>query len=157
MFQATAISMGMQPNVIEKDFWVCFMLDHLFHDCRYKNAFVFKGGTSLSKSYHVIERFSEDIDLILDWRKIINDEVNPWEERSKTKQDIFNKQINSEVAKFYKEELIPQLNIEMKEKIGYEKVYKEIEIIVHNFDCSKKVFFNGNEVELIDNKLKIKL
>ena len=45
----------------------------------------------------------------------------------------------------------------MKEKIGYEKVYKEIEIIVHNFDCSKKVFFNGNEVELIDNKLKIKL
>lgn len=29
LFQATAISMGMQPNVIEKDFWVCFMLDHL--------------------------------------------------------------------------------------------------------------------------------
>ena len=83
LFQATAISMGMQPNVIEKDFWVCFMLDHLFHDCKYKNAFVFKGGTSLSKSYHVIERFSEDIDLILDWRKIINDEINPWEERSK--------------------------------------------------------------------------
>ena len=118
LFQATAISMGMQPNVIEKDFWVCFMLDHLFHDYRYKNAFVFKGGTSLSKSYHVIERFSEDIDLILDWRKIINDEVNPWEERSKTKQDLFNKQINSEAAKFYKEELIPQLNSEMKEKLG---------------------------------------
>ena len=98
LFQATAISMGMQPNVIEKDFWVCFMLDHLFHDCRYKGAFVFKGGTSLSKSYHVIERFSEDIDLILDWRKIINDEVNPWEERSKTKQDLFNKQINSNTA-----------------------------------------------------------
>lgn len=54
----------------------------------------------------------------MDWRKIINDEVNPWEERSKTKQDLFNKQINSEAAKFYKEELIPQLNIEMKEKLG---------------------------------------
>ena len=40
------------------------------------------------------------------------------EERSKTKQDFFNKQINSEAAKFYKEELIPQLNIEMKEKLG---------------------------------------
>ena len=104
LFQATAISMGMQPNVIEKDFWVCFMLDHLFHDCKYKDAFVFKGGTSLSKSYHVIERFSEDIDLILDWRKIINDEVNPWEERSKTKQDIFNKQINSKAVKYALEE-----------------------------------------------------
>ena len=56
--------------------------------------------------------------MILDWRKIINDEVNPWEERSKTKQDFFNKQINSEAAKFYKEKLIPQLNIEMKEKLG---------------------------------------
>lgn len=71
----------------------------------------------VTKKYF-IERFSEDIDLILDWRKIANEEVNPWEERSKTKQDLFNKQINSEAAKFYKEELIPQLNIEMKEKLG---------------------------------------
>ena len=118
LFRATAISMGMQPSVIEKDFWVCFMLDHLFHDCKYRNAFVFKGGTSLSKSYHVIERFSEDIDLILDWGKIINDEINPWAERSKTKQDIFNKQINAEAAKFYREELVPQLNVEMQEKLG---------------------------------------
>lgn len=100
LFQATAISMGMQPNVIEKDFWVCFMIDHLFHDCKYQNAFVFKGGTSLSKAYHVIERFSEDIDLIFDWRNIANN-VNPWDERSRTKQDQFNKQINAEAAKFY--------------------------------------------------------
>ena len=137
LFQATAISMGMQPNVIEKDFWVCFMLDHLFHDCKYKNAFVFKGGTSLSKSYHVIERFSEDIDLILDWRKIINDEVNPWEERSKTKQDFFNKQINSEAAKFYKEELIPQLNSEMKEKLGDGEWRPSHETIVTPFAAEK--------------------
>lgn len=118
LFQATAISMGMQPNVIEKDFWVCFMIDHLFNDCKYKKAFVFKGGTSLSKAYHVIERFSEDIDLILDWRKIIDEATNPWEERSKTKQDLFNKQINSEAAKFYRNELAPKLNDEIKEKLG---------------------------------------
>ena len=137
LFQATAISMGMQPNVIEKDFWVCFMLNHLFHDCKYKNAFVFKGGTSLSKSYHVIERFSEDIDLILDWRKIMNDEVNPWEERSKTKQDLFNKQSNSEAAKFYKEELIPQLNSEMKEKLGDGEWMPSHETIVTPFAAEK--------------------
>ena len=94
------------------------MIDHLFNDCKYKKAFVFKGGTSLSKSYHVIERFSEDIDLILDWRKIIAEAVNPWEERSKTKQDLFNKQINSEAAKFYRNELVPKLNDEIKEKLG---------------------------------------
>lgn len=33
LFQATAIFMGMQPNVIEKDFWVCFMLDHWQNGC----------------------------------------------------------------------------------------------------------------------------
>ena len=60
LFQATAAKMGMRPEVIEKDFWVCFMLDHLFHDCEYKDAFVFKGGTSLTKAYHVIERLSSD-------------------------------------------------------------------------------------------------
>lgn len=118
LFQAAAIKMGMLPNVVEKDFWVCFMLDHLFHDCQYKKAFVFKGGTSLSKSYHVIERFSEDIDLILDWRKIITDGGNPWSERSKTKQDQFNKQINAEAAKFYENEFVPKLNKELEKKLG---------------------------------------
>lgn len=118
LFQATAINMGMRPEVVEKDFWVCFMLDHLFHDCEYKDAFVFKGGTSLSKSYHVIERFSEDIDLILDWRKIIKDESNPWEERTKTKQDSYNKQINKKAAIFYKDDLVPKLNEELTSKLG---------------------------------------
>ena len=94
LFLATAGKMGISEAIVEKDFWVCFMLDHLFNDSKYKDYFVFKGGTSLSKAYHVIERFSEDIDLILDWRKIIKDDSNPWDERSRTKQDNYNKQIN---------------------------------------------------------------
>lgn len=118
LFQATAVKMGMQPSVVEKDYWVCFMLKHLFWDCKYKDAFVFKGGTSLSKAYHVIERFSEDIDLILDWRKIINQDVDPWKERTKTKQDQFNKKINLETVNFFKEELIPQVNTELEAKLG---------------------------------------
>lgn len=118
LFTQTAAKMKMHPSIIEKDFWVCFLLDHLFHDCKYKDMFVFKGGTSLSKSYHVIERFSEDIDLILDWRKIISDESNPWEERTKTKQDTYNKQINKAAAEFYKEELVPVLNNELSLKLG---------------------------------------
>ena len=58
--------MGMHEAIIEKDFWVCLMLDYLFHKCKWKTNFTFKGGTSLSKCYHLIQRFSEDIDLILD-------------------------------------------------------------------------------------------
>ena len=75
VFNETALIMHLQHKLIEKDFWVCFLIDHIFNDCKYKDAFVFKGGTSLSKVYHVIERFSEDVDLILDWRKIIDDEL----------------------------------------------------------------------------------
>lgn len=118
VFNETALIMHLQPNVIEKDFWVCFLIDHIFNDCKYKDAFVFKGGTSLSKVYHVIERFSEDVDLILDWRKIIDDEINPWQERSRSKQDKFNKQINAEAAKFYKDILVPQLNFELQQKLN---------------------------------------
>lgn len=117
LFSRTAEKMNMNPSIIEKDFWVCFMLDHLFHDCCYKDAFVFKGGTSLSKSYHVIERFSEDIDLILDWRQLTQNS-NPWDERSKTKQDLYNKEINAHAAKFYKDKLVPTLNEELSAKLG---------------------------------------
>ena len=99
-----------------------FLIDHIFNDCKYKDAFVFKGGTSLSKVYHVIERFSEDVDLILDWRKIIDDEINPWQERSRSKQDKFNKQINAEAAKFYKDILVPQLNFELQQKLNIKKL-----------------------------------
>lgn len=62
LFHNTAAKMGMTDAIIEKDFWVCFMLDYLFHRCQWKNNIAFKGGTSLSKSYGLIERFSEDID-----------------------------------------------------------------------------------------------
>ena len=64
LFQNTAAQMGLNAAVIEKDFWVCLTLDYLFHRCQWKKAFAFKGGTSLSKVYGLIDRFSEDIDLI---------------------------------------------------------------------------------------------
>ena len=118
VFQAVSVKKGLRPEIIEKDFWVSFMLDHLFHECKYNDAFVFKGGTNLSKSYHVIERFSEDIDIILDWRKIIPPDDNPWSSRSRTKQDKYNKLINSNAATFYKESLVPDLNKELQVVLG---------------------------------------
>ena len=118
VFQSVSYSMGMRPDIIEKDFWVCFMLNHLFHDCKYKDAFVFKGGTSLSKAYHLIERFSEDIDLILDWRKVVPLGDNPWADRTKNKQDHFNKTVNANAAEFYTSDLAPTLNDEIKKILG---------------------------------------
>ena len=55
---------GLSPIILEKDFWVCWLLGVLF-ESSFRDAIVFKGGTSLSKVFGVINRFSEDIDLSL--------------------------------------------------------------------------------------------
>ena len=68
LFRNTAQQTGLHEAIIEKDFWVCLTLDHLFHHSPWKAAFTFKGGTSLSKCYGLIQRFSEDIDLSVDTR-----------------------------------------------------------------------------------------
>jgi len=59
-----ATRLNISPVVLEKDFWVCWMLGILFQS-EFVGSLVFKGGTSLSKVFGVIERFSEDIDLSL--------------------------------------------------------------------------------------------
>jgi hypothetical protein len=59
-----AIRRNVSPVVLEKDFWVCWLLGLLFGS-EFARSLVFKGGTSLSKVFGVIERFSEDIDLSL--------------------------------------------------------------------------------------------
>ncbi len=53
------------PIIIEKDFWVCWTLDQIFSNPTLSPHITFKGGTSLSKCYNIIDRFSEDIDLTL--------------------------------------------------------------------------------------------
>jgi hypothetical protein len=56
----------MSQAIIEKDFWVCWSLKQLFALPSFGDHMIFKGGTSLSKAYDVIHRFSEDVDLSLD-------------------------------------------------------------------------------------------
>lgn len=63
-FEQAAQQRGLSPVILEKDFWVSWMLGVLFNS-PFSDALVFKGGTSLSKVFGVIGRFSEDIDLSL--------------------------------------------------------------------------------------------
>jgi hypothetical protein len=65
-FQEAAAQLGMSKAIIEKDFWVCWSLKKLFKLPAFGEQMIFKGGTSLSKAYDVIHRFSEDVDLSLD-------------------------------------------------------------------------------------------
>ena len=64
LFLATAARLGTTVQNVEKDFWVCWTLDALFNGLQPGGPrLLFKGGTSLSKGYGLIERFSEDIDI----------------------------------------------------------------------------------------------
>lgn len=66
LFEQTAQQTGMEAVIVEKDFWVCWTLKELFRLPQIGDHLIFKGGTSLSKVFKVIERFSEDIDVSID-------------------------------------------------------------------------------------------
>lgn len=61
----TAVRLGLPEQAVEKDLWVSIILQLVF-TLPFSDKLVFKGGTSLSKSFGLIERFSEDIDLVVD-------------------------------------------------------------------------------------------
>ncbi len=64
LFIGAADRLRTNEQNIEKDFWVCWTLDALFNELEAGGPrLLFKGGTSLSKGYGLIERFSEDIDI----------------------------------------------------------------------------------------------
>jgi hypothetical protein len=105
LFTETAVRIGMTPAIVEKDFWVCWTLGRLFAHPDLSRLLMFKGGTSLSKVFHLIERFSEDIDLILDWRVVVG-EVDPQAIRSATKQEALNKTIEAKAAEYIGGEML---------------------------------------------------
>ena len=61
-----AEQLNLNPGGVEKDFWVCWTLRELFSLPGIGEHLTFKGGTSLSKGWKLIERFSEDIDVVID-------------------------------------------------------------------------------------------
>lgn len=110
LFTLTAEKRGISSTAImEKDFWVCWTLKQLFEHPELSRLFIFKGGTSLSKVYGLINRFSEDIDLVLDWNKV-NEDKNPMADRSRKQQGKLNKTLNENAVEFIAKTLMPWLN-----------------------------------------------
>ena len=62
----TGAQLNLFEIAVEKDFWVCWTLGKLFDLPEWRQHLTFKGGTSLSKCWNLIERFSEDIDIVID-------------------------------------------------------------------------------------------
>lgn len=70
LFRLTADRLRFHPVNVEKDFWVCWLLKQLFTIPELGGWLVFKGGTSLAKCFNLIRRFSEDIDLAVDFERL---------------------------------------------------------------------------------------
>lgn len=107
LFSETASRKGMTTSVVEKDFWVTWTLSKIFEDAKLSEILRFKGGTTLSKVYGIIERFSEDIDLILNW-KILTEE-DPEKQRTGKKQKSLNDEIREAGRHYIQSNLTPHL------------------------------------------------
>ena len=120
------------------------MLDYLFHRSKWKDHIAFKVGTSLSKSYGLIERFSEDIDLIPDWRVLEYEADEPQEERSNTKQDIFNKEANRKTEEFLKDVFMPETIKDLQNILS-----SPIECFIEETDPQTVVFAYSRSFETV--------
>lgn len=111
LFTATAQRLGTTPQNAEKDFWVCWTLDLLFNG-RPRGAprLLFKGGTSLSKAHGLIDRFSEDIDIVV-FREDLGQGVSlaDLEAMSRHKRTKTLNQIRRACRTYLRETLLPQL------------------------------------------------
>lgn len=113
--QAADVS-GRPPHLLEKDIWVVWSLQCLFSG-PYASRLVFKGGTSLSKAYGVIRRFSEDVDLTYDIRAIasdlVGDAVTPLP-ASRSQEKKWSKEIRARLNKWVSTEMAPLLGRELE-------------------------------------------
>lgn len=116
----TASKLKLNEAIVEKDFWVCLTLDYLFTHSKWKNNIAFKGGTCLSKVYKLINRFSEDIDLILDWRLVGYSINEPYENRSNTKQLKFIKDSKDRLYRFLETEFLVEIKEGLSKLLGFD-------------------------------------
>ncbi len=113
---AAADASGLLPHLLEKDIWVVWTLRHLFAG-PYAQHLVFKGGTSLSKAYGVIRRFSEDVDLTYDIRAIANDLVGDAQAplpASKSQEKKWTKEIRARLSEWVSAEIVPHLKLDLE-------------------------------------------
>jgi hypothetical protein len=102
---------GRPPHLLEKDIWVVWALRHLFTGPD-AGHLVVKGGTSLSKAYGVIRRFSEDVDLTYDIRAIASDLVGDAGTplpATRSQEKKWSKEIRARLTQWVGAEVVPRL------------------------------------------------
>lgn len=134
IFEYVSTESGISKKVIEKDFWVTVLLKILFVELKDLHPFMFKGGTSLSKCYNLIERFSEDIDISLNMENLGFPIDDFYVQPSKSKKNKFIQDLQNTGKYYIKNTIKPAL----------EKVISEYEIT--GYKCE----IDNNDEEVIN-------
>ena len=121
LFEQVSARRNIAFEIVEKDFWVCWILDVLFGIPEFKNTFIFKGWTSLSKCFNVIERFSEDIDISITRETLgFTGGKDPEKQSSKTKTAKAVKDMRAACQEFVKREIYPKFDEAVRKRTSAE-------------------------------------
>ncbi len=123
VFTEASSNLGINMTVIEKDYWVCWTLSQLFKNKELFDHMVFKGGTSLAKSYGLIDRFSEDCDLTID-RMVLR--VKDPSETSISNKELLRRidSLMISIRAYIKDFILPLLSNICKNSINHNEEWK---------------------------------
>jgi hypothetical protein len=109
---------GISADVVEKDAWVSWVLRALFEDKELEASLLFKGGTSLSKVYELIDRFSEDIDLGIQPARLGIDEATLANAPTRTNRDQLHRRLQELCSEYLQEAIMPRLDATAERHLG---------------------------------------
>ncbi|MGA1842778.1 MAG: nucleotidyl transferase AbiEii/AbiGii toxin family protein [bacterium] len=139
-FEVAAATLNVMPQLIEKDFWGCWMLKILFSLPTSGSHLTFKGGTSLSKCYDVIRRFSEDVDISIERSFLSSSEaIEPKKQESNNENKRRLERLQLTCQKKISETILPELNKKIGSVLPDKKEWK-IELDT-NDACKQTVLF----------------
>lgn len=117
-FRELATRRDLSLVIAEKDFWVCWTLGRLFADRELGPELVFKGGTSLSKVFGAIDRFSEDIDLSISPVLLGWDESDLDDAASPTQRNKLMERLERDCIEAVRDRFQPRIETAIREIIG---------------------------------------
>lgn len=130
--EATAAMMNLREHVIEKDYWIVWTLWRIFDLPKLRPHLTFKGGTSLSKVYGVIKRFSEDLDLSIEKDFFgFGNENSPDLASSRKKRTLALEELSGACSQYVQTTLMESLKSDFSKTLGNENSW---EISVDEFD-----------------------
>jgi len=124
-FEVAAANLNIMPQLVEKDFWVCWILKIIFSLPEIGEHLTFKGGTSLSKCYNVIKRFSEGIDISIERPFLLkSEEIEPDKEESNKENQKRLEKLQLVCKKSINDAILPALRQAVTAVLGVKGEWK---------------------------------